>query len=148
MTDSLKVLRKHRRIYLASPYTKYEDGIHAAWKAVIEVAAHLFKAGIDTYTPIGHHHPIAIAGNLDPLDHKIWLPANESQISDADACVIALLPGWDESYGIQVEIDLFQKANKPIYYLDPVTLEVTEVRVPIPIRADQLSLFAEEYHGA
>lgn len=146
MSDSLKVLQRHRRVYLATPYTKYREGIGAAWKAAAEVASHLFRAGIDTYSPIVHHHPIAIAGNLDPLDHKIWLPANQTQIDDADAIVVALLEGWDESYGVNVEIEMFQAAGKPIYYLHPVTLEVTEVKIPLPIRHPAPR--AEEYHGA
>jgi hypothetical protein len=122
---SLAALQGHRRVYIATPYTKYKLGIQEAWKTAVEVSSRLKKAGVVLYSPIVHSHPIAIMGNIDPLDFKMWIADNISQVEDADACAVVLMDGWAESFGVQDEIKKFKDAGKPIYLVHPVTLEVT-----------------------
>lgn len=117
-------LKQYRRVYLATPYSKFHLGLQEAWKGAVELTAKLLHAGISAYSPIAYTHPIALMGNFDPLDHNIWLPFDHSQMEDADALVVATMQGWDDSYGVGVEIEFFRKAGKPVYLLHPVTLEV------------------------
>lgn len=111
--------------YLGSPYTRYPAGIEQAWIDVCTIAARLLVAGIRCYTPIGMTHGMAIYGEVDPLDHSIWLPFDEAMMSRCDALIVARLPSWETSKGIAHEIQFFADAGKPIFDLDPDTLVMT-----------------------
>jgi hypothetical protein len=112
--------------YLGSPYTKYKAGIHAAFLAVCSEAARLVSAGVIIYSPIAHTHPIAIHGNIDPLDLNIWLPVERPLMDAACGLIVLKMDGWEESVGLKYEIDLFQQAGKPIIYMD-VGQDVQEI---------------------
>lgn len=112
------VLPKNEFYYLATPYSKYEGGISQAFIHACQVAAALVKADYRVYSPIAHTHPIALYGRIDPLDHKIWLPFDESMMKACSACAVALLPGWRESYGVRHEMEAFALAGKPVHHLD------------------------------
>lgn len=108
--------------YLATPYSKWETGIEDAFKEASRLAARLLLRGISVYSPIAHTHSIAIYGQLDPLDHSIWLPFDEAMMEAAERLIVAQLKGWRESRGIAHEIDFFRQRGKPVQYVDPVSL--------------------------
>lgn len=114
--------------YLATPYSKYRGGIEVAFRHAAELAANLLKAGHKVYSPIAHTHPLAVYGELDPLDHSIWLPFDEAMMRVCDSLLVAHMDGWKESKGVLHEIAHFTKAGKPIFDLDPVTLAITPFR--------------------
>jgi hypothetical protein len=103
--------------YMATPYSKYEQGIHVAFLHACQAAAWLVRHGVPAYSPIAHTHPIALHGEMDPLDHDIWLPADRPMMDAAGGLLIVRMPGWSRSYGIQVEADVFAAAGKPVEYL-------------------------------
>lgn len=110
--------------YLATPYSKYPSGPENAFRAAAHLAGRLLKAGVTVYSPITHTHPIAVHGELDPLDHKIWLPFDQLMMDRCDVLIVALMESWRESKGVQYEIEYFTKAGKPIFDLDPSTLSM------------------------
>lgn len=108
--------------YLGSPYTRYEargdqPGIFAAFDDVCLAAAYLIRRGVPVYSPIAHTHPIAIMGGIDPLDHSIWLPADQPMMDAAGGLIVVKMPGWQESKGVQHEIEAFEVACKPIGFM-------------------------------
>lgn len=111
--------------YLATPYTKFEGGIESAWAEACKVSASLLVKGVKVYSPIAHGHSIAMHGNIDPLDHSIWLPFDEAMMIAAHDLIVAHLPGWQDSYGIAHEVKFFEQAGKPIFDLDPVSMVMT-----------------------
>jgi hypothetical protein len=113
-------------IYLATPYSKYPTGIEMAFRDASKIAARMMMAGAKVYSPIVHTHPMAIYGNVDPLDHSIWLPFDEAIMSVSDTLVIAMMPLWEGSFGIAHEAKIFRAAGKPVFYLNPETLEFTD----------------------
>lgn len=117
--DAPNDLRQFSLCYLATPYSKYKNGLDAAFQDAARLAASLLKEGVKVYSPIAHTHPLALYSKLDPLDHSIWLPFDEAMMDAADALVVAHMSGWDKSFGIQHEIKFFQSAKKPIFDLDP-----------------------------
>lgn len=120
------VLQQYRLCYLATPYTKYKGGkLDDAFSDASEIAAALVTIGIRVYSPIAHCHPIATFGALDPLDHTLWIPFDEAMMDAADCLIVAHMDGWDTSYGVQHEVDFFAKDGKPIFDLDPATMQVT-----------------------
>lgn len=112
--------------YLASPYTKFPGGLDAAFAAAAALTARLREANIFAFSPIVHSHPLALYGNLDPLDLSLWYPHNELMMDRCDVLLVAHLPSWEESIGIQYEIEFFEKAFKPIFDLDPYRLKMTK----------------------
>lgn len=113
----LESLTKYKLCYLATPYSKYKPGIHMAFVEASIFAARLLQHGIKVYSPIAHTHPLAIYGNIDPLDHSIWIPFDEAMMEVSEALLVAMMEGWHGSKGITHEINFFERAGKPIEYL-------------------------------
>lgn len=111
--------------YLATPYTKVLEGIDFAFRAAARLTGLLLRARVKCYSPIVHGHAIAMHAMIDPLDHSIWLPFDETMMRRCDVLLIAHMPGWEESKGIAHEIEFFTKARKPIWDVDPATLTMT-----------------------
>ncbi len=112
--------------YCATPYTKFPGGLNAAFEAAAALTARLRAAGIFVYSPIVHCHPLALYGKLDPLDLSLWYPHNELMMDRCNVLLVAHLPSWEDSIGIQYEIEFFEKAFKPIFDLDPYRLKMTK----------------------
>ena len=125
-------MKKHARavlccfdlVYLATPYSRYPGGIEAGFQAAARLAGKLLAEGVKVYSPIAHTHPLAIYAELDPLDHAIWIPFDESMMRASQALVVAQMPTWEQSKGIALEIEFFYAARKRIFMLDPQSLEV------------------------
>lgn len=120
--------------YLATPYTKYPDGPEQAFRDAASLAARLLRIGLKVYSPIAHTHPIAVYGNIDPLDLSIWLPFDEAMMIAADVLIVAHMAGWKESRGIAHEIQFFEESHKPIFDLEPKTLLMVRRRMVRPVR--------------
>ena len=121
---TLHDLRRFDLIYVGTPYTRYPAGIEQAFIDACKLTARLLREGLKVYSPIAHTHPIAIHGGIDPLDLAIWLPFDAAIMEKADAMLIGKLTGWLESTGVRHEINTFDIAGKPIFEVDPSTLEV------------------------
>lgn len=128
---SLDLLKSYPLVYLATPYSKYAAGIDCAFKDAAALAAKLLTAEIKVYSPIAHTHPIAIYGQLDPLDHAIWMPFNEAMMTASSVLLVAQMQGWRESYGVNHEIVFFTGAGKPVFYLDTVMMRVASTPMEI-----------------
>jgi hypothetical protein len=111
------IIRDYKLCYLATPYSKWPTGIHNAFVAASALAAKLMRDGVKVYSPIAHTHPLAIYGNIDALDHSIWLPFDESMMRVSEALLVAQMPGWKTSRGIAHEIDFFEKLARPVHLL-------------------------------
>jgi hypothetical protein len=105
--------------YLATVYSKYHLGIVHAHAEACRQAALLVRAGIPVYSPIAHTHSIAIEGDIDPFDHNIWLEADRTFMEAAKGLIVCKMQGWEESYGIGVEIESFERQGKPVYWMEP-----------------------------
>jgi hypothetical protein len=115
--------------YLATPYSRYRTGITAAFAEAARIAAFLLRAGLNVYSPIVNSHPLTLYGDLDPLDHKIWLPINHALMEVCDTLIVATMIGWEESLGVQHEIAWYREQKRRIFYLNPETLVMTQERL-------------------
>jgi len=105
--------------YLATPYSKYPDGIDEAFKLACRATADLIRAGVRVYSPIAHTHPVAIHGGIDPYNHAIWIPADEPFMHHACGLIVLCADAWTESKGIGIEVAEFEKVGKPVVYMVP-----------------------------
>lgn len=111
--------------YLATPYSKYEGGnLELAFREAARLAAQLMLGGIRAYSPIAHTHPLAVYGEIDPLDHDIWLPFDEAMMQRCEVLIVAQMKGWKESKGVNHEIAFFIERKRLVYYLDPVNMSM------------------------
>lgn len=114
--------------YLATPYTLYEGGIDAAYEMACAAAGRFYKHRIPVYSPIAHCHGIAKHGQLDALDAGFWLDMHATAMHRCDGLIVWQAYGWKDSYGIQKEIEEFQRQNKPIVHLDPDDFPIDHFR--------------------
>jgi len=113
-TDSLIQLENPDTYwYLATPYSKYPAGMDEAARLAAVAAAWFVKRGIPVFSPVAHSHPVAKHGGIDPLDHTIWLPADEIFMDLASGLVVVQMDTWDTSYGVRVERQTFASQGKP-----------------------------------
>lgn len=122
--ESFDALRRFDLSYLATPYSRYPGGIEKAFADAASLAGRLFMLGIHVFSPIAHGHPLSVHGGVPPLNHNLWLEYDEKLMEVCDALIIAELDGWLDSEGIQYERDVFEAADKPVFYIEPKTLEV------------------------
>jgi hypothetical protein len=120
-------LRKHDLIYLGSPYSKFTGGLHQAFTEICQIAGKLISNQIKIYSPIAHCHPIALAADLDPLDHRIWVAHNHPIEVRCDALIITCMDGWRKSQGLAIEYHDFRLRDAPIYLLKPAEWKLFEV---------------------
>lgn len=111
-------------VYIASPYSLFPAGQDAAFQEAATLTARLLTEGVRGFSPIAHSHPIAQYGCIDPLDHDFWLDYDDAFMEASDCCAVAMLEAWEASDGIAREIKTFRRAMKPVFMLDPATLEV------------------------
>lgn len=114
-------------IYLAQPYTLYHVGREASFIEAARITAALVKRGYDVFSPIVHGHPLSEYADIPPEDWRFWDKINAPFIRLCDRCFVVTLAGWRDSRGVTHEIDAFRKAGKPISFVDPVRLEVSEL---------------------
>ena len=100
--------------YLSSPYSKYPDGIEAAFQEVCRAAGALIRVGVPVYCPIAHTHPIALHSGTDPMCHKTWLSLDKAFVDTSVGMIICMMPTWESSKGIRQENKWFQEAGKLI----------------------------------
>jgi hypothetical protein len=105
--------------YLATPYSKYEAGLEGAFHLAARNTALLIRAGVPTFSPIAHTHPVAVHGNIDPYDYDVWIPADKPMMDAACGLIVLMAAGWDQSKGVAIEIEEFKKAGKPVVYMMP-----------------------------
>lgn len=103
-------------IYVASPYSanRFEKMIER-FKSVEELTAKLLQDKVWCYSPIVHCHEIAKVHGL-PTDHDYWMEYNYHVIDRADALVVHMQDGWDQSYGVGEEIKYALSKQIPVIY--------------------------------
>lgn len=102
--------------YLASPYSLYKHGFHMAARHASRAAAALMNKGLVVYAPISHGHAIACDNDL-PTTWEFWKGQCQPSIDAASACVVLKLDGWEESVGVEYEIEEFERQGKPVVYV-------------------------------
>lgn len=106
-----------RRIYLACPYSHPDAEVREnRVELANQVAAEIMQDGYIVFSPLSHSHGIAhYIGNH--MEHDFWLKQCLAFIPWCDELWIMQLPGWKESSGIKMEVEVAGKKNKNIKYI-------------------------------
>jgi len=104
--------------YVGTPYSRWPEGLEAAFQEAARVAAWLASRGVNVFCPITHSHPLAVYGKLDAKDHEFWLGLDYPLMAASMGMVAVKMDGWEDSLGMRDEIEYFEAADKPIYYME------------------------------
>lgn len=109
-------MKLHR--YVASPYSHPEQQVRTArYTAVCELVGMLSRKHLVVFSPIAHYHTAAVLCRL-PTDANWWKFVNSVYLQLADELCVACLPGWEDSIGVQWEIEFAVAHDKPITYIN------------------------------
>lgn len=114
-------------LYLATPYSKYPGGLDHAFMGAVQLMFRLRNKGHRVYSPIAASHMLAKQTGIDPRDHSFWMECCGPWLWKCDVLVVAQMPGWRESEGVGIEVNLFKETRRPIRYLDCESLNLSEV---------------------
>lgn len=92
-------------MYLAGPMTGYPDYNRAEFNKAAEFWV---KQGFSVY------NPAVPDPNLDDSDWKGYMRRSIRQITGYS--YLALLPGWEDSKGAVLEVEIAKALEMPIYY--------------------------------
>lgn len=111
-------------IYLASPFTTKDKILKEdRFIRACDAAAYLMQKGKVVFSPIVHGYPIARMRDL-PTTWEYWQVNCKTFVSRCQSVFVLMLPGWNESTGVQTEIEIAEELNIPILYMDPYTYEI------------------------
>lgn len=104
-------------IYLASPYTSRDFNIRQMrYEQVKEKTALLLKQGFNVFSPIVYTHPMATEYAFNDTS-EYWLTIVLPYLKRCDQMWIYMMPGWQDSHGIAVEVETAEANNIPVRHL-------------------------------
>lgn len=107
-------------VYLASPYTHPDAGVkEQRYMAAVKAAAKLMRGGRCVFAPIPHSHEIDKTFTT-PMPLEFWKKQDIAILQHAEELAVLMLPGWEESAGVQWEIGLAKSLNIPVTYMEPI----------------------------
>jgi len=110
-------------IYLASPYSHTDQSvIEQRHEETCRCAGLLFERGFFIYSPIAHTHDIAKTMGLGP-SFEPWADFDIEMLKRCDALAVLMLPGWEESLGVGVEVDCAKEMGHDVFEVSPEELK-------------------------
>jgi hypothetical protein len=104
--------------YIASPYTSEDKEV--VLQRYIEAkrfTGKMLRNREHVYSPIVHCHEIAQDEEL-PTDFEFWGGYNRAMLSTASKMIVLMLNGWENSVGVQGEIEFAKLCGIPIEYVN------------------------------
>lgn len=100
--------------YFAAPYSGSEEEVENRMRQLCIADAVLMKNGIFTMSPLMKHFII----NYESLpgDWNYWKNYSEVLLSKADGMIVLKLDGWEQSTGVQAEIEICKKNGISIFF--------------------------------
>ena len=116
--EKIELAKKTDLVYLASPYTNPDDAIREKnYKMVSEISASLTSQGLVVFSPISYGHNLLRFKNM-PNDWEFWFNFCVTFLLKCDKLVVCKMPGWEQSIGVQEEIEIASKHCIPIEFID------------------------------
>ena len=107
-------------IFVVSPYRDERAGVtgnrvHEAAKYVAE----LTRKGKVCYSTVSAMHHVSVRFDL-PTSWEYWKKHCEAMMANAYEVHVLCLDGWEQSEGVQAEIEIAKMFNKKIQYVKKV----------------------------
>lgn len=118
--------------YIATPYSHPDPAVRIQrFKVVTVIAARLRRRGYHVFSPITQGHVMASAAKL-PLDWDYWQEDARLALAACNGLIIVTQRGWQESVGVQAEIEIAREMGMPIFKVQPI---IPAPSIPKPIAA-------------
>jgi len=103
--------------YIAVPYTHANEKIRELRFAMVtEFCARQSRLGAVVFSPITHSHEIAKYGTSTKWD--FWRNIDIEFLRRCAYLVVLKLEGWQDSVGVQAEIELARESGITVIYID------------------------------
>ena len=111
--------------YFASPYHGTEEQMEFRLQENIRATASLLQHNIHVFCPIMNSQALLRELKLDKVESRrdIIVPYDLTFLHAAKGMILYTLPGWDKSWGVDVEIKECQMNRIPVYTLSPEQLD-------------------------
>lgn len=96
--------------YLAGPYTGNEN---LNYQYLSQVASALILEGVSVFSPITQSHILQTYYGCT-LNGEQWLDIDHQFVVACAGILLCKLPGWQESKGVQRELEWAHKYKKPV----------------------------------
>jgi len=101
-------------IYVASPYTHADESIREEnFRRVSRYVSHLVSKGNVAISPITYGHTLLNYEKM-PSDWQFWMNFCLSLLVKCDRMIVYMMPGWENSKGVQDEISFARDHNIPV----------------------------------
>jgi hypothetical protein len=104
-------------VYVAIPYSHKDPDIQKyRFDMANAFSAQLMNEGMNVFSPVSMGHPIAIAHDL-PENWEYWQGLCEAALSCTYKMYVLCIEGWEESTGVQAEIEICKRDGIRIAYV-------------------------------
>jgi hypothetical protein len=105
-------------IFISAPYSSKDPAeTEMKMKFFLAVDAYFTKIGIHTVSPL-YKHILVKASHEVPGDWKFWKDYSIELLKTCTTMVIVPYPGWEESTGVQGEIEACKQLGIRYYVFD------------------------------
>lgn len=106
-------------IYLAGPYSHPNPQVmDERARQLTAVAIRMIADGLVVFSPVTLGHAMfQLCPNL-PTDAASWDKFNLAFLKNCTHMCVVKIPGWQESLGVQRELELCEVLNIPVQYLE------------------------------
>ena len=115
IVDKAKTMK---RAYVASPLSHIDEREEAQRAHdITAITARLITTfpALSFLTPVGHTYPMQEEHGAKPVFG--WYAADIAWLDVSDILIVAMMDGWAESRGVNIEIKRALELDIPIYYL-------------------------------
>ena len=116
-------------IYVANPYTGTPQERNQRHREVRSYTAHLIELGETAISPIVHCHTLSELHNL-PKDFAFWQNYCLNLLAVCGSMHVLMLDGWEESVGVQAEIERAMEMEMDIMCADPKGFKLSNYILP------------------
>lgn len=118
-------------IYVASPYSSPILGVaESRYRKVRDFVDLMLASGFVAFSPIVYCHPVSMRTGHQ-TDAQTWMHFNMDMLRRAEAMYVLDLPGWKESKGLKIELNVCKMLSIPVVHYN-----------------EKFELTTEEYNGA
>lgn len=114
--------------YLSQPYNGTDEQKKYRFEMGATVCLNFLKKQIAVFSPIVHNHTLMIMAQDFTVEERrnTFMPFDFAMLGQSRGMLLLKLEGWEQSYGVKLEIEYCQQHQIPIHYLelDEVLTEV------------------------